>query len=264
MKSPFDVLLSDRWLPSWRAGQPYTLARHIARLEKRQREGHQPVFVESIAEAAVYSAQIEGVELDVDTYWKYRGAGGVSPSRSYSQVRDLVAAYDFARQHVPSLPNLLTAHGLLARTLTPDAAGQVRTQGVGVFSGKTAIYSAPPAALALADLERLFAELTALRGAGRAGGVPADAAFYYAAQAHLRLAEIHPFADGNGRAARLLEKWVLASLTSPAAWLLQSERYYRRHLPQYYDCLRIGPTYARRTEGSLPFLLLLPHAVRLR
>jgi Fic family protein len=27
---------------------------------------------------------------------------------------------------------------------------------------------------------------------------------------HLRLAQIHPFRDGNGRAARLIEKWFVA------------------------------------------------------
>ena len=31
--------------------------------------------------------------------------------------------------------------------------------------------------------------------------------FYYAAYIHLVFVKIHPFQDGNGRAARLIEKW---------------------------------------------------------
>ncbi len=34
--------------------------------------------------------------------------------------------------------------------------------------------------------------------------------FYYASYIHLVFVNIHPFTDGNGRAARLLEKWFLA------------------------------------------------------
>ncbi|HEY3134904.1 MAG TPA: Fic family protein [Blastocatellia bacterium] len=35
--------------------------------------------------------------------------------------------------------------------------------------------------------------------------------FYYASLLHLVFVHTHPFQDGNGRAARLLEKWFLAS-----------------------------------------------------
>ena len=31
--------------------------------------------------------------------------------------------------------------------------------------------------------------------------------FYHASLIHLRFAHIHPFSDGNGRTARLIEKW---------------------------------------------------------
>jgi len=33
--------------------------------------------------------------------------------------------------------------------------------------------------------------------------------FYYASMIHLVFVKIHPFQDGNGRTARLLEKWFL-------------------------------------------------------
>lgn len=42
--------------------------------------------------------------------------------------------------------------------------------------------------------------------------------------------KIHPWNDGNGRSARLLEKWFIAQKLGPKAWFLQSEKNYYRHL----------------------------------
>ena len=53
--------------------------------------------------------------------------------------------------------------------------------------------------------------------------------FYFASMLHLVFAHIHPFQDGNGRAARLLEKWFLASKLEDKAWLIQSEKFYKEN-----------------------------------
>ncbi|MDR0681877.1 MAG: Fic family protein [Dysgonamonadaceae bacterium] len=50
--------------------------------------------------------------------------------------------------------------------------------------------------------------------------------------------KIHPFNDGNGRTAHLIEKWFLAEKLGEKAWFIQSERYYYDHHSSYYSNIR--------------------------
>ena len=63
--------------------------------------------------------------------------------------------------------------------------------------------------------------------------------FYYASLIHLVFVHIHPFADGNGRSARLLEKWFIASKLGHEFWKLSSEKYYKEHRGQYYQNINL-------------------------
>jgi Fic family protein len=72
--------------------------------------------------------------------------------------------------------------------------------------------------------------------------------------------KIHPFDDGNGRCARLLEKWFLARKLGEKAWLIPSERHYYQHHQLYYRNIRaLGLEYETLNYAqALPFLLMLP------
>ncbi|NJK46307.1 MAG: Fic family protein [Pleurocapsa sp. SU_196_0] len=59
-----------------------------------------------------------------------------------------------------------------------------------------------------------------------------------AAVAHLEFVRIHPFMDGNGRTARLLETLLLAQMGWDARGMQSLEGYYRRDLPRYYASIR--------------------------
>ena len=74
---------------------------------------------------------------------------------------------------------------------------------------------------------------------------------------------IHPWNYGNGRSARLLEKWFLARKLDISVWSINSEKYYHDHLSEYYKNLEdVGFFYDNLDYGKAnDFLGMLPKAV---
>jgi Fic family protein len=125
--------------------------------------------------------------------------------------------------------------------------GEIRRHSVGV--GRR--YLAPPHE----EVERLLARLFDWLADDRLQPQSADwvvpLAVVRAALAHLYIAWIHPFGDGNGRTARLVEVWTLlaAGFPLPAAHLLSN--HYNETRTEYDRQL----DYASRSGGDvLPFL----------
>lgn len=71
--------------------------------------------------------------------------------------------------------------------------------------------------------------------------------------------KIHPFNDGNGRTARLIEKWFLAEKLGDKSWFLQSEKmYYDQHDTYYQNIRLLGIEYPDLDYNrALPFLKML-------
>jgi Fic family protein len=67
-----------------------------------------------------------------------------------------------------------------------------------------------------------------------------------AAVAHLELAAIHPFNDGNGRTARALATLVLYERGYDFRRLFALEDYYNSDRPSYYKAINVGKTYDER------------------
>ncbi|MBI5471836.1 MAG: Fic family protein [Ignavibacteriae bacterium] len=111
------------------------------------------------------------------------------------------------------------------------------------------------------EMKGLFEDITIL---GNKELSPEEA-FYYAAAIHLRFAQIHPFADGNGRVVRLLEKWFLASHIGEMAWLIPSEEHYWNNRQAYYENINLGVNYYElEYDKCLPFLVMLVKAMEMR
>jgi Fic family protein len=74
----------------------------------------------------------------------------------------------------------------------------------------------------------------------------------------LAFVKIHPFQDGNGRTARLIEKWFLIEKIGQKATSVQLEKNYYKELIDYYLNIRkIGLEYEHLDYSkSLDFLLM--------
>lgn len=75
-----------------------------------------------------------------------------------------------------------------------------------------------------------------------------------AGMAHLEVAAIHPFNDGNGRTARALATLILYKRGYDFRHLFALEDYYNKDLPSYYKAINVGKNYEERKTDSTSWL----------
>ena len=87
--------------------------------------------------------------------------------------------------------------------------------------------------------------------------------FFYASMIHLIFVKIHPWNDGYGRNARLIEKWFLAEKLGEKAWFIQSETHNYQHHQTYYRNIRPLGLECQELDYRqvLPFLFMLPKSI---
>ena len=68
--------------------------------------------------------------------------------------------------------------------------------------------------------------------------------------AHSEIAAIHPFADGNGRTARLLATLILYQRGYDFRKLFALEDYYNHDRPAYYKAIHLGKNYKERLKAD--------------
>jgi Fic family protein len=216
----------------------------------------------SFEASAVYSSNIEGNSIDLDSFMnsKLNRNGRAFKAKERREIDTLVEAYRFARTHVLSEKNLLRAHGILAEHLLPKAQrGKCRDQSMFVYSQQGIEYAAVEPELVQEKMKEVFDDLKSLKRESH----DIASVFYYASLLHLVFVHIHPFQDGNGRAARLLEKWFLASYLGKRAWQIPSEQYYKEHRAEYYKNIKIGLNYYDLNyDLCVPFLTMLVKSPR--
>lgn len=210
---------------------------------------------------AVASSQIEGSTLDLNSF--YQSKENKKNSKEVAEIENLLKAYQYAKRYSLSQKGLLKCHEVLAATfsnVTKKQKGNYRQTPVGIRGWSGLIYVAADQAIVQQEMDKLFYDMELLLSEN----LTLNEVLYYAAAIHFLFAKIHPFADGNGRAARLLEKWFLAENLGTAVWGIPTEKFYYDHRAEYYTALNVGATYEetmKNLNNIMPFLELLPQAV---
>ncbi|MDR2813239.1 MAG: Fic family protein [Prevotellaceae bacterium] len=176
------------------------------------------------------------------------------------EIEDLVAAYQLAQENSLSETNLLKAHHILSKSLLiRSKRGKYRVEPVGVFGKEGLVYLAVEPEFVKQEMATFFSDIQQLLNEA----LSAEEVFYFAALIHLRFVHIHPFRDGNGRAARLLEKWFIAEKLGKQLWKIPSEKYYKDNQPQYYSAIRMGVNfYTLNYDKCMNFLTMLPNCLK--
>lgn len=191
----------------------------------------------TLARAVQGSNSIEGYHASVEDVVAV--IEGEEPLNADEETRHAIEGYRDAMTYVlqlgasPPMPPLdeslvKSLHFMMLKYDLTRHPGQWRPGAVWVENqGGEIVYDAPPRD----ELEGLVAEV--LASVNTVGADP----IVRAAMAHLNLALVHPFSDGNGRMARCIQSYVLAGegLLSPE--FLSIEEYLGRNTTAYYDVL---------------------------
>jgi hypothetical protein len=127
-------------------------------------------------------------------------------------------------------------HKELTKNILPaHKQGKYRTGNMFVVTSEGKIdYVAPIASKIEFELEKFYTDLELLLTAD----LSFEEIFYFASFLHLIFVKIHPFEDGNGRTARLIEKWFLSEKLGEKAWFISSEKNYYENHNNYYSAIR--------------------------
>ncbi len=253
-------LITNKWFETWKSMLDIDLSKAFKDVQEMQLEPHSFTFYTSVS--VMSSSKIEGEQMEVDSYVKHKILNVEYLPELTEKPNDLYKAYLFAKENPLNQENFHAAHKLIAAHLLPSSQrGVLRNTEMLVMEHNTGRiqYEAAPLQILKTEYNSLWKNIDHLIMAD----LSIEEIFYYAAYIHLVFVDIHPFGDGNGRIGRLLEKWFLAEKLGERAWYIPSEKYYYQNVNDYYRNLsRLGIFYDQLDfQKSIPFLLMLPHAL---
>lgn len=211
--------------------------------------------------SAVYSSNIEGNRVDLNSYMNYEmNKDKFKSGKEIEEIEDLIEAYEYAQTNKLNEKNLLNCHKIFPDTLLiRSKRGKYRIEQVGVFGKAGLAYMAVEPEFVEKEMKLFFQDLSELISSE----LNEIEVFYFASLIHLRFAHIHPFRDGNGRAARLIEKWFIAEKLGHDFWKIPSEEYYKINQTRYYETINIGVNfYELNYDKCIGFLEMLPNCLK--
>lgn len=214
-----------------------------------------------VSVASVFSSKIENEQIELDSYIKHKKYGIEFLPDYTKKIDDLYNAHIFAKNNEISLKTIAEVHKLLSKHIVAtNWQGKYRNHNMYVTTqdGKIEYVAVVPQKVEN-EMKKLFDDINVLLKSN----LSIEEVFYFASIIHLIFVKIHPWNDGNGRTARLLEKWFLAQKLGHKAWFIQSEKKYYNQHDLYYNNIRlIGLEYPELDyQNALPFLLMLPKSL---
>ena len=168
----------------------------------------------------------------------------------------MFAAYEFIFKNRLTFQNLQKTHSILSSNLLPKSQqGLIRNNPMFVINSNDRIeYVVAEPNIVKTELRKLFNDIEFLLKTD----LNDFETFYFASYIHLVFVKIHPFQDGNGRNARLLEKWFLIEKLGEKATSVQLEKNYYKNLDSYYKNIKkLGVEYDKLDYSKcLDFLLM--------
>ncbi len=175
------------------------------------------------------SLAIEANSLSMDDVRAVvNGKSVIGPQKEIQEVKNAYSAYEQIGSFDPySIEELKRLHGILTKFIV-DESGTFRHGEEGVFDGDRCIFMAPPAQLVPQLMGDLFDWME--REKNSVHPLILSSVFHY------EFVFIHPFADGNGRMARL---WQTALLTmwKPVLQYLPIESHIYKFQTDYYNAI---------------------------
>ena len=148
--------------------------------------------------------------------------------KEIQEVKNSYGAYEeIGRFDIYSIEDLKRLHGIMTK-YTVEESGNFRRGEEGVFNGDKCIFMAPPASLVPEQMQNLFDWMNKAKDTIHP--------LILAAVFHYEFVFIHPFADGNGRMARL---WHTAILTAwkPMFEFIPIESQIEKFQDGYYNAI---------------------------
>ena len=212
--------------------------------------------------SSVYSSKIEGEKMDADSYLKYKLMNVSFLPDLTKKIDDLYNAYTELPENDLNFENFLKIHKILSANLLPSKErGIIRNNMMVVMDNNDRIvYTACENHLVENELRKLFNDIEYLLDEE----LDEFEVFYFTALIHLVFVNIHPFNDGNGRSARILEKWFLISKFGlNAQSIILEKNYYQNHQSYYSNIQKLGNFYDELDYSkSLDFLLMTVNSLK--
>ena len=253
-------IISDLLLEDYKKNFPQGLEEKFSTLCDSETSTDSFSFYTSVSVMA--SSKIEGEVMEIDSYVKHKMLNIEYLNDLVEKPNDLYQAYIFAQKNTLTSDNFLRVHEIISEHLLPEIKrGVYRKCNMVVMEHKTfkIQYEAALSHEVLKLMMMLWEDIEFLLRKD----LSFKETFYYASFIHINFVNIHPFEDGNGRSARLLEKWFLSEKLGEKAWFIQSELNYYRNINDYYKNLnRLGLFYESLDYSkAMPFLEMLPKSL---